>query len=297
MLYDFALDRLDPERKSAVEEFLKSDAESRLVLENIRLAIEYTEKLAGSRISGEALAPLKDSENAISLGRRYASWRAWPDTLRWTIGALVLSSLVATVIAVIPWHRLPNFNKSEKATDAAVIELAQIGNKAGEAHTHTEEGGSEPEDLNASNSVTGSEEEEIEGATAIVGVAQNQPQPTPKPAANQPAQSTNQEPEQRAAPAGKSFVYRAFMNLKDLDSIGSKIAAHITELGGQKAGEVELGWKRGSGRYFHFALPKVNEDKLLEQLRAYGPVRMSKDPHSRVMPEGQVRFILWVEPL
>jgi hypothetical protein len=85
------------------------------------------------------------------------------------------------------------------------------------------------------------------------------------------------------------------MTLGDLENIGPKIAEQIRELGGEKAGEVELGWKRGTGRYYHFAMPETNEKQLLEKLQAYGPVRISKDPHPRVMPEGQVRFILWIE--
>jgi hypothetical protein len=93
----------------------------------------------------------------------------------------------------------------------------------------------------------------------------------------------------------KGFVYRAFMTLNDLPTLAPKITEEIRSLGGEKAGEVELGWKRGTGHYYHFALPQSNEERLLEKLRAYGPVRISKDPHPRVMPEGQVRFILWIE--
>ena len=98
-----------------------------------------------------------------------------------------------------------------------------------------------------------------------------------------------------ASRTSRSFVYRAFMTLGDLDDVAPKITQQMKELGAEKAGEVELGWRRGSGRYYHFSMPEVNEQKLLEALRVYGPVRISKDPHPRVMPEGQVRFILWIE--
>ena len=93
----------------------------------------------------------------------------------------------------------------------------------------------------------------------------------------------------------KGFVYRAFMSITNVDEASEQIVQQIKELGGVKAGEVELGWKRGSLRYFHFTMPQANEELLLEQLRAYGPVRISKDPHPRVMPEGQVRFILSID--
>jgi hypothetical protein len=85
------------------------------------------------------------------------------------------------------------------------------------------------------------------------------------------------------------------MSIGRLDELSPKIVVQIKELGAEKAGEVELGWKRGTGRYFHFAIPEANEARLLEVLRAYGPVRISKDVHPRVMPAGQLRFILWIE--
>jgi len=101
-----------------------------------------------------------------------------------------------------------------------------------------------------------------------------------------------------ASKTGKpqGFVYRAFMTLDDLDTLGPKITQLVQELGGVKAGEVELGWKKGNSvRYYHFSIPDDNQEKLVEQLQTYGPVRISKDPHPRIMPKGQVRFILWVE--
>jgi hypothetical protein len=103
--------------------------------------------------------------------------------------------------------------------------------------------------------------------------------------------------QEQVAPSRKTkgYVYRAFMDLKNLEVIAPKIADMIRSMGGEKAGEVELGWRRGTGRYFHFSLPESNEKKIIEQLQVFGPVRISKDPHPRVMPEGQVRFILWIE--
>jgi hypothetical protein len=97
------------------------------------------------------------------------------------------------------------------------------------------------------------------------------------------------------AKSSRGFVYRAFMTLADIENVAPKITQQLKELGAEKAGEVELGWRRGSGRYYHFSMPESNEQRLLENLRGYGPVRISKDPHPRVMPDGQVRFILWVE--
>lgn len=95
----------------------------------------------------------------------------------------------------------------------------------------------------------------------------------------------------------RGYVYRLFMDLKQLDQFTPAIAQKIKGLGGQKAGDVPLGWKRGEGSYYHFTLPETQYDSLLTVLKSYGPVRISKDPHPRVMPEGEIRLILWIESL
>ena len=132
------------------------------------------------------------------------------------------------------------------------------------------------------------------------------PTPTPaKVAVAAPSAAAGQaDPSKEVAAAtGKKaartqgFVYRAFMNLDKVDTVSLEIAQLIRDLGGEKAGEVPLGWHKGTGSYFHFTLPESNNEQLMQKLRAYGPVRISKDPHPRVMPEGQIRFILWVDAL
>lgn len=139
---------------------------------------------------------------------------------------------------------------------------------------------------------------------AVAPIVKATPIPVPTPAARVAVVPTPVPPPPvapvAAAPtaaskASRGFVYRAFMTLGDLENVTPKITQQMKELGAEKAGEVELGWRRGTGRYYHFSIPESNEQKLLEALRVYGPVRISKDPHPRVMPEGQVRFILWIE--
>ncbi|MCM2280431.1 MAG: hypothetical protein NDI61_01135, partial [Bdellovibrionaceae bacterium] len=94
----------------------------------------------------------------------------------------------------------------------------------------------------------------------------------------------------------KGFVYRAFMNVASVDEVTPEVTKQLESLGGEKAGEVPLGWRKGAGSYFHFTISETHVEEVTKLLRTYGPVRISKDPHPRVMPTGQVRFILWVEP-
>jgi hypothetical protein len=87
------------------------------------------------------------------------------------------------------------------------------------------------------------------------------------------------------------------MNLSDANKSSVEIKKQIEALGGTKAGQVELGWRKKNppGNYFHFALPQVSYQKLLDELGKYGAVRIYKSPHARIMPEGQIRIILFIE--
>ncbi len=100
-----------------------------------------------------------------------------------------------------------------------------------------------------------------------------------------------------AGPPGKfkGFVYRAFTFTSRIETVSPQIRDKILSLGGAKAGEVDLGWRKRGGRYFHFTLPQSRYEDLIAAIQAYGPVRIQKDPHPRIMPEGQIRFILWLE--
>lgn len=329
MLYDFATDQLDGERREAVEEFIKTDNESQSILESIRNGLAYAEQVSQAKLKPELLDHLKESENVISLGKRYSSWKEWPETLRWSLTAIFISVSIAGVVAIVPWSRLPQFKK-ERPSD--MIEVAQIPKPSDEQAAQVAE---ESEVDQGSGDEVVFEGEETELPAKPTQVAQNKKgpptehsgdehlheyagdsdyappssgssskqvaptMPPPQPAQQNAGAARSAMPEdedtgtKEAKPKG--FVYRAFMTLNDLEVIGPKIAENVRELGGEKAGEVELGWRRGTGRYYHFSLPEVNEEKILDRLRVYGPVRISKDPHPRVMPKGQVRFILWVE--
>ena len=325
MLYDYATGHLDMDRKVAVDEFLEKDQESQAILASIRAALVYAESLSTTKIDPEALHHLLDAESPASLGKRYSSWEEWPEPIRWSLTAIAISVMVATSVALIPWNKL---HRSPTKTEDS-IEVAQITKPVGAdaeapgAVAEPKGSGDEPDDAaEAAANENGDEgsgddigdagdDSGTKAAAAVKEAPTPKPTPTPAPtpvpkstpskapvvvaATAHPDAANDEGSENMVAGKAKGFVYRAFMNLSDLEELGPKITEDIRALGGEKAGEVELGWKRGTGRYYHFALPEENEKRLLEKLQVYGPVRISKDPHPRVMPPGKVRFILWVE--
>ncbi len=319
MLYDFATDQLDPDREAAVEAFIRDDRESQNLLDAIRKGIAYAESLKGITLSEESLKELDQSENLVSLSKRVARWSEWPDSLRWSIIAMGVSICTATLVVLIPWKSIPLF-KAGPSFDSGSIEIARIEsrqNMGEDPNLASNTGDESKEDESGPLEGSGDEEfsEEASGAVPPTNIAiapKATPVPVPPPkalptapgpvvttppviAATPVAVASTHEATSASSRASRSFVYRAFMTLGDLDNVAPKITQQMKELGAEKAGEVELGWRRGSGRYYHFSIPEANEQKLLESLRVYGPVRISKDPHPRVMPERQVRFILWIE--
>ena len=462
MLYEFAIQKLDAERSAAVEEFVAGDRECQAILESIRGSLSFAEKLAHTELKSDVIVHLRESENVISLGRRYSKWHTWPDSMRWSIVALSVSVIVASGVAMVPWQKISRTARSKGPESIEVAKipsnstdqlkalqdssevdatLAESVNEGSGDDSDVAEVGSGDSDEGGSGDVAETSREpkltaaqlakqaQVEaassraskkiqttaavaadpglipeltdqknprvfaeaplllsrrqlplitsllsqlfvtplgvipadsGAASIVARATSEPAKVvlkskdqlevetdaqnktvaavkiagandqKNDSANLPSHPNSEDSEieasgDAATPAHtfgetevagttglalsqipetssksgikpKGFVYRAFMNLDELDTLGPKITQLIQELGGVKAGEVELGWKKGNSvRYYHFSMPEDSQDKLLEQLQTYGPVRISKDPHPRIMPKGQVRFILWVE--
>ncbi|MCB0356216.1 MAG: hypothetical protein KDD40_04375, partial [Bdellovibrionales bacterium] len=93
----------------------------------------------------------------------------------------------------------------------------------------------------------------------------------------------------------KGELYRAFMTLDNIDTVTQEFIDKISQLGGEKAGKVRLGWRKKDGSYFHFEMDESKLEDLENFFKTYGALRIYKDPHWRVMPEGKIRIILWVE--
>jgi hypothetical protein len=348
LLYDYAIDSLDADRKAAVEEHLEENAESRRTLETIHKGFKYAAQLSDFEISESLTGRLQQSENIVSVSKKISNYSAYPDWVKWSLASILASLCVAMIAVVVPWKTIIK----RSSTDNKTVVLAPLSNENEEGETQDDtvsehessgdfdESGAPVEDpvptpqatvVAAKPTPTGT----IPPLEKLPKVAAATPKPivlqkpiatpVPKPIAvvQPPAVSSPEQPMSDAEGAvvidaaaaaateaasvnevagqtesrdkARGFVFRGFMTVPNIEDVSDQIVQQIKELGGAKAGEVELGWKRGTLRYFHFTLPQASEERLLELLRAYGPVRISKDPHPRVMPEGQVRFILSID--
>lgn len=75
-----------------------------------------------------------------------------------------------------------------------------------------------------------------------------------------------------------------------------KITEKIIELGGRKAGEVDIGWKKSDTTYYyHFTLPEAKYSELIAFLSEYAKTELTKEKHPRVMPDGIIRLIITLD--
>jgi hypothetical protein len=312
MLYDYVVGNLDPERRAAIEDFVRSDRESQNLLEAIRRGLRYAERLDELNLTPSELEHISSAESFVSLSKRMSRWSEWPDTLRWSIVAVFISMMTALTVVTVPWNKaarfVPSWNLGQSTDEGKHLKLADLFRSQFDEEEIEESTGGSSDSANADAGATGdsSGDQEFADSGPVASSATPKPiavsQPTPPSATPvaepvvAPVVATGPTPQPQPTPPETPAT-----KLATTSGVASRSkpteggVVQIKELGAEKAGEVELGWKRGTGRYFHFAIPEANEARLLEVLRAYGPVRISKDVHPRVMPAGQLRFILWIE--
>jgi hypothetical protein len=117
---------------------------------------------------------------------------------------------------------------------------------------------------------------------------------TPKPVEAKETETAAADTTATATSGG--FLYRGEVEITNIDSNGPKITEKIAELGGRKAGSVELGWKKTpTSMYYHFTIPEAKYQDLLTFLAQYGKPKISKEKHPRVMPDGIIRLIVTVD--
>ncbi len=50
-----------------------------------------------------------------------------------------------------------------------------------------------------------------------------------------------------------------------------------------------------STAYFHFTMPENNYQQMTDAFKEYGQLKIAKEKHERIMPEGIVRVIITVD--
>lgn len=283
LLYDYVKDLLDDERKKSVEEALAKSNDIKVDLRTIESGIQYLESLSKTVVSAKLFDLVNQRETYFGQIQKLMSYENWPPFVKWTLEAVLVISVVIVVSLVAPWAQFKDFVMQTKDTDLILAELPTSANNVQGDSLNTiekvEKGFFEDE---------GQKEESKE--TAPVGKA-NPPETIPKKIVV--AKAATQVAEE---PKKTGFVYRGTLVIVNVEVGTTKLKERIVELGGRKAGEVELGWRRNEGDYyFHFTIPESKLADLEEYFKSLGTIKLSRDPHPRVMPDGILRMIITTE--
>jgi len=276
LLNEFLLNRLDNKRREAVNTHLSSCEACHSEKEKVKKSHAYLQEYSQLKIHEEYKKELLRSEPFSDFFLRIIRWDTWPDPMKWVTESVLIAATIALVLGTVSQTVLymKKHSINDQGTDVAFVEDLP------------------PENISEAES----QEENIKQMEAALAADSEDEVPSSSPAQKSSEVSSTEASSEESAKtaARKGFVYRGTMSVPDAEDIAEAVIGKIKFLGGAKAGEVPLGWKQPGGRYFHFAIAEKDYEELTRFLSAYGKIRLSKEPHRRVMPKGIVRIILFI---
>lgn len=314
MLLDFIENKLDTERKKSFLEYINENPVAKEEINNYQGCLNYLEDLSKIEISNQLVEQIKLHRGYWDQVSSKIQFNKWPQGLRWSLEALSIIFIVSVVLVLIPWEKLDKINfqnnqsivltqldkmtnqaaspnlaqveKSEKAQfEDEKIKLAEKTEKADKADKNNIE--AETAKTTVASTKTSPE---TDNKAALKNIEQPQPKAETKPDA---------KPETKTAEikvASSGYLYRSIFSATNIEVVGPKITEKIKSLGGRKAGEVDLGWKKTENSiYYHFTIPEAKLPELEQFLNLYGKAKLVKEKHPRVMPEGIIRLIITIE--
>lgn len=312
LLYDYMAGRLDGDRQAAVEAQLSKNKELKAELDRIHLASSYAKKLASTQIQLNVINQIDEPETYLSVLLKKTNFQKWPLGVRWAVEAYLVLMVLMILLIAVPWEDALKFSLSPRSREIILAEAVHETSKDREAlkaRLESEKGNFEDEGVKkpetiapvavqpASPSKPPENSPLIAAAPLVKTETPSSPTPPPPVAAGKaPVKEREPIAEAKQKKASEGFLYRGVLAVTNLSMTSPKIVEKILALGGRKAGEVDLGWKKTpTSSYFHFTIPEAKYEELSKFLSDYGRVKIAKEKHPRIMPDGIVRLILTVE--
>ncbi len=301
LLFAYSEGLLSSEAAEEVEQTLRKFPALQQELEALRRANAYLEQLSSLQLDPGPMNSMLDNLGLWTRFRVHLNPRNWPDGVKIASEAMLLLVSLFMVGVLVPWDLVKDKLDIFSATQGPRIEApVQVQQEEPQLEASPSE---EPAELAhevlpdiqpaAISTIPSADAPTVGDDSPAVAVAENDEGVDDS--VDVEEGSGHEEPEPQVAAAGRGEVYKLFMNLSNLDVLTPEIADRIRELGGAKAGQVPLGWRRTNGSYFHFSIDENNYEALQTMLKEYGSLRVIRDAHSRVMPKGVRRMILWIE--
>lgn len=292
LLFEYARNTLDAERKKGVEKALEATPELQNEFIKLINGIQYCEKLSETLINDAAIKQIELQSSQVNFIVSRLRWHQWPLGFRWLVEAGVVALLLVVVLNVLPLNRIIHLNDgNDSQTVVAEVDRKRklILDEASESNVQApdfaDEEVKQPTTLAVQNPVPPVKPKpDVVPIPAKPLVMAPQPMPTPQTTAAKPASKSG------------AWIYRGQFLVTNAEAVSPKIKDKIKELGGQKAGEVEIGWlKTPNVYYFHFTVPEAKLGELEALLKDYSVGKLVKEAHPRVMADGIIRLLFTIE--
>ncbi|MEZ4870794.1 MAG: hypothetical protein R2827_00840 [Bdellovibrionales bacterium] len=304
MLYDYVAGSLDEDREKAVKEFLEQDEELKREEQALRQAIKYCNQLSETQISEPLAKQIGTQFNLLPYIVDKLGWSNWPDLAKWAIQALGLSLAVAVGAMFLPWDRL-GFESRPGETEIVVVEkdadnpVATVATPVPDSQNIEEseiQVAVNTKNLEVKQKIAEKIQEANSDAENEVVKSESEIQADEKTRieAGKRLEAAKKQKEVKE-PTGNPFVYRGNIRASKLDEATQDLVNTIKQLGGRKGGKVEIGWRKPNASYFHFIVNEEHLGQIRKAFGKYGEFELTKTPHRRMMPAGEIRFIIEVK--
>lgn len=305
LLYDYMTGNLDDERKQAVEEYIEQNKEVQSDIQKIQHGMNYLEVLEQTRVSEALVEKIKQPTSYLDSLLLKMKFDDWSPGFKLGVEASVVAIGITVVAVVLPWKKMLDFK-----VDKSDIILSEITKKFDSKNPAEHEVVAKNEDISGQDKSEVSFPDEESGAGTSAGIAvvtsstttsttlKSAPVVAVAPNATTTTMKTPVDAQNTAGATEAKrvgYLYRGTISITNAKAAATKLVDKVTGLGGRKAGNVELGWTKGEGAYFHFTMPESNYQQMTEAFQEYGNLKIAKERHERIMPEGIVRVIITVD--
>lgn len=288
LLYDYLSKNLDEERQKAVAEHIKFSRDAQLDLGKIQNGQAYVEELAETLVSQPIIDQISAPSSYLNVLMEKSNFDRWPQGIKWGLEALVVVGVIVSLLTVAPWEKVLTAGINSGSKEVILAEVEKTSKP--QVPIESEHPAFIDEDIKTAQN-------EVPPPPSVQEKAPPPTKPSPSPiATTSPTKSADSVVAATAPAVSGGFLYRGTLEVTNLEVIGPKITDKILEMGGRKAGDVELGWKKTpDSMYFHFTIPEAKYQELNAVLAGYGTPKIQKEKHSRVMPDGIIRLIITVD--
>lgn len=328
LLYEYVQGTLDSGRAAGVKSIVDQDPKLKAEIEGIRRALAYCDTLGRIQFEAQRIEEVRTESTALDHFLKKMKIHEWPGGIRVGMESLFVVSLVFFFALMVPWNTLISVLQENQGT----VILSEVSKEMQAPESKNDfpvvaqkklpaEQQAKSENLNridfddegVPNEDLAGIRKPVEalgavGATVVLSPLSIKAAPSPVvPSAGAPEApvkkepdlkerlATAREPAKEKAEARSGWLHKGRLTLTNVSSLTPKLVEAVNSLGGRKAGQVPLGWAKGKGSYFHFTIPEAKYEELLSTLKNFGTLKITRDPHDRVMPEGIVRVIIDVE--